>query len=365
MQYPYTSLLINGREETLSDICTGVATAHSDFERHTFAFLRDWIKGDDIFEITTSGSTGTPKRITITRKQMVASATLTQNTLGLEASQNALVCLDTRYIAGRMMIVRCFVTGMRIVAMDPSANPFKDLPDGLPIHFAALVPYQVYDIVRSPFIHRLADINNVIIGGAALDAETRDYLEGFHGTCYATYAMTETLSHVALQPLNGPKKDDLFHTLDAISIRLDDRRCLAIRTPYLQEEVVTNDLVEILSATTFRWLGRFDNVINSGGIKIIPEHLEEELQRIFQKYDVKQRFFITSLPDLKLGNRVVLVVEGVDWGPEKRGVLNEAIRAAIPRNQAPKEVLFVSAFEMTENGKVNRNLTIKKHSKTV
>ncbi len=217
MQYPYTTLYVNGREETLEAIRTGTAIATSDFEHHTFAFIREWLSGATDFEISTSGSTGIPKRITITREQMIASATLTQDTIGLKTGQNALICLDTRYIAGRMMVVRCFVTGMHIIALDPTANPCNELPENIPIHFAALVPYQVHEIVRSAVAHKLSNIDNIIIGGAALDTDTQRYLQSFRGTCYATYAMTETLSHIALQPLNGvQKRRQLSHAQEYI-----------------------------------------------------------------------------------------------------------------------------------------------------
>ena len=365
MQYPYKSIYINGREETLEAIRTGAAIATSDFEQHTFAFIREWLTDATDFEISTSGSTGAPKQIAITRAQMIASATLTQDTIGLKTGQNSLICLDTRYIAGRMMVVRSFVTGMRMIALNPTANPCTALPENIHIHFAALVPYQVHDIVRSAVAHKLSNIDNIIIGGAALDADTLQYLQSFRGTCYATYAMTETLSHIALQPLNGVQKDDNFHTLKNIYIRLDSRGCLAIQAPYLTEEVITNDLAEITSPTTFRWLGRYDNIINSGGIKIIPEHLEKEIQEVFLEHGIRQRFFITSLPDNKLGNRVVLTVEGQAWETERQTVLESAIHQKSPKNQAPKDILFVPAFEMTQTGKVNRHSTVKNYAKTV
>lgn len=365
MHYPYTTLYINGREESLDAICAGIVTAVSDFEEHTFSFIRDWLSGATEFEISTSGSTGTPKRMALTRAQMVASATLTQDTLGLRSGQNALICLDTRYIAGRMMIVRCFVTGMRMIVLEPGSNPFKSLPPAIDIHFVALVPLQAYEIVRSPFAARLARTDNIIIGGAALDADTAQLLQTFIGTCYATYAMTETISHVALRPLNGPRKDDNFHVLNDITIRLDDRGCLAIRAPYLREEVITNDLAEITGPGAFRWLGRYDNIINSGGVKIIPEHVEGIIQSVFQARGMSQRFFITSLPDARLGNRVVLMVEGDVPDPVAQTSLESALREKLHKTQMPKDILFVSVFEITETGKVNRNLTVKKYAKTL
>lgn len=365
MQYPYTTVFINGREEALDAIDAGTATTSSDFEAHTFDFIRSWRSGASEFEISTSGSTGTPKKIMITRSQMEASAKLTQDTLGLRQGQNALICLDTRYIAGRMMVVRSLVTGMRMVIVEPSANPCQSIPVDIQIHFAAVVPLQMYEIVRSPLSHRLLGADNIIIGGAALDADTEEQLALFTGTCYATYAMTETISHVALKPLNGPKKDNSFHTLKDINIRLDERGCLAITAPYLPEEVITNDLAEITGPGRFRWLGRYDNIINSGGVKIIPEHLEDAIQTIFRAYGLTRRFFITALPDAKLGSRVVLVVEGAPWETEAQTHLESAMREKLHKAHVPKAILFAIRFEMTENGKVNRNMTLKKYANLI
>lgn len=355
--YPFDSILINGRTVGIQSILSTAAIPQSDFEANTFSFISSWFSGSEHFVQYTSGSTGTPKAITITRTQMVASAKMTEKALALEAGGHALVCLSPAYIAGKMMLVRSFISGMKIIAVTPSSNPFLDVPSDQTIDFAALVPYQIHEIIRSTKSECLHTIKTIIIGGATLDVETQEKLQEFSCKFYATYGMTETISHIALRLLNGKNASAYYTTLPGIDIQQDDRGCLVIGWNHLAHKIITNDLVEITDTDTFKWLGRWDNVINTGGFKVIPERLEAEIEKIFNELRISQRFFVSSLPDQKLGNKVVLVVEGA-IGHQTSERLKYRMNQTIPRYEVPKEVFSGIPFIFTETGKVNRKATL-------
>jgi O-succinylbenzoic acid--CoA ligase len=329
------------------------------FEQSTLTFCHDWLTGKQEFQLQTSGSTGAPKIITITRKQMEASADLTIKALKLKPDYTALVCLDTKYIAGQMMLVRCLAHGMNMVVVDPSSNPFDKIHSSLSIDFGAFVPYQLQSILNSSSSERLSKLKCAIIGGAPVDHITKKELQSLMCTFYATYGMTETISHVALQQLNGEQAQEYFEVLDGIKIGIDERGCLVIQASYLNpEKIITNDLVEIIDEKKFRWLGRWDNVINSGGVKIVPEKIELAVQEIFDSLKLPNQFFAAGLPDEKLNQKVALIVEGSSFPGNIQWKIEKELEEKIDRFERPKELKFISNFIRTENGKVKRSETL-------
>ncbi|HYF66806.1 MAG TPA: AMP-binding protein [Ohtaekwangia sp.] len=356
MDYPHSSIYINNRREQLHDIITEAAAPRTTFETNTFNFIRQWFTGKSEFKLHTSGSTGEPKEIEITRAQMISSAQLTEQALDLKKEYTSLVCLDTRYIAGQMMMVRSFITGMYIVAVEPAANPLESLSFSGQIHFTAVVPYQLHRLLQAPQREVLNRFQTVIIGGAAVDQETLMKLKSLSCRCYATYGMTETVSHIALQKLNGETSSDLFHILPGISIDQDERGCLMISAPYLQAQQITNDIVEIINKTSFKWLGRWDNVINSGGVKISPEHLEKKIETGFQQLNLHHRYIISSVPDTLLQNKIVFVLEADTPVESIRKSLFELFLMVFDPYERPKEILGYFPFPETNTGKINRRI---------
>ncbi|AYB34173.1 AMP-binding protein [Chryseolinea soli] len=355
--YPFDTLLVNAREVSLNDVLQQQATFHDAFEDALFSFIREWHSGVEQFSQHTSGSTGTPKTISVTRTQMTTSAQLTAEALGLKAGDTALLCLSPDFIAGKMMAVRCFVSGMKMIAVTPSANPLEH-PGPETIDFTAMVPYQVHDILRSAHPERLQQIGALLIGGAALDDESLAMLQPFRCRCYATYGMTETVSHIALKRLNGPDAIDDYKTLPGIVISQDERDCLVIEAPHFEGKIVTNDVVQIKDAHTFAWLGRWDNIINTGGMKVMPEDLEAEIGKLFRGQKINNRFFVGSLPDRKLGSRIILIVEGHVPAP-LRETLMTRLREQLPGYKTPKEIFVVPRFQYTGSDKINRKETLK------
>ncbi|HTH56526.1 MAG TPA: AMP-binding protein [Cyclobacteriaceae bacterium] len=358
-------LTLNGKTFSIEELNHLPANdGESDFEKSTLSFCRSWLNGQKEFVIHTSGSTGTPKEIILKRSAMEQSAQMTIRALQLKSSDTSLVCLDTKYIAGQMMLVRSLIHGMDIIAVEPTANPLSNLEQS--VDFTALVPYQL-DTVLSESPKKLNQIRCAIVGGAAVSRSLRQKAKKSKCSLYTTYGMTETISHIALQKLNGPSSTENFETLDGVRIRTDARGCLCIQANHLGDEIVTNDLVEIIDQTKFKWLGRIDNIINSGGVKLIPERIEAALEKIFDSLHLPNRFFVAGVPDNKFGQRVVVVIEGSVIIQEVRSKILESARPALNKFETPKEFLFVPKFVETANGKINRsaslNLCLSSNSK--
>ena len=239
------------------------------WEIELFTFIQNWLDDNDYIIQETSGTTGEKKKIRLRKKTMLHSAAITCDFFHLNNSNTALLCLPVRYIAGKMMVIRAVYSGMNLIARSPEGNPLDGLDH--PIDFSAMVPLQVMkSLEQQPGLRFL---KNLIIGGSEIPKKLEEKLHVISETnIYATFSMTETSSHIALRKINGKNASDYFELLDDFEITTDERNCLAIHAPFIQDNlIITNDLVEMKDKKHFKWLGRYDNVINSGGIKTSPE----------------------------------------------------------------------------------------------
>lgn len=312
-------------------------------------FLREWNDGSDKVLVYTSGSTGRPKPLWVEKRRMRNSARITCDFLGLKPGDTALLCMSTDYIGGKMMVVRSVERRLRLVSVPPSGHPLHDLPCAEPITFAAMVPMQVYNSLQVPEEReRLMQIRHLIIGGGAVDDKLARALQGFPHAVWSTYGMTETLSHIALRRLNGAEATAWYTPFESVKVSLDAEGCLVIDAPLVHEgRLVTNDRAELSSAggqVRFRILGRRDNVINSGGIKIQIEEVEAALRPFLRK-----PFLITKRPDEKFGEAVVILTEDTDLA----GV-SEVCVGALPRYWCPRKYVHVDRIPLTETGKPAR-----------
>ncbi|HWA34319.1 MAG TPA: AMP-binding protein [Cyclobacteriaceae bacterium] len=323
-------------------------------ERNVLRFIQDWTNGKQTFEFQTSGSTGNPKIIRLTRNQLITSAQQTRAALNLQPGWNALICLDVRFIAGAMMIVRSLVTGMNMVVQPPSANPLHDLSDR--IDFASLVPYQIASIV-DPDFQKIDAIHTIIIGGAAVNSDLVVKLQKSRSNIYATYASTETISHIALQKINGPDRQNFFQLLPGITATVDGRNCLVVRAPYLGT-VVTNDVVDLFAENKFKWIARYDDVINTGGVKVNGGKIEAIVTEILNDLGLRNRIFIGGVPDEKLGEQVTVFVEGEPLGPGKEDLLRDKMQARLDKYEVPKAFKYVSQFQETASQKIDRRAVL-------
>ncbi|MFH1119287.1 MAG: AMP-binding protein [Bacteroidota bacterium] len=332
------------------------AFGKSEWEQALGKFLQQWLDEKDTIEVRTSGSTGTPKLTTISKRSMLSSASMTGSFLGFRQGQTALLCLNTGFIAGMMMVVRAMVFQMNLITVPPFGSPLNKIRKGS-IDFAAMVPAQVYNSLMDKVSGQVfGSIGTIIVGGAALSHELEKMIGQLNGRIYATFGMTETITHIALRRLNGPDRTDIYTVLPGITIECDARGCLVAGVPYVDgTKIVTNDLVTIESPVCFRWLGRADNVINTGGVKLIPETIEKKIAEF-----VRHRFFITCLPDPKLGEIPVLVVESdITLTDQYIEDILLQIKPFLSQMEMPRRILHSVKFSETGNGKINRRESLK------
>ena len=327
--------------------------------------MEEWNSDSPYVEVKTSGSTGEPKRMLVEKRRMLASAKITCDFLGLKEGDTALLCMSLDYIAGKMMVVRAIERGLRLIVVEPSGHPLGKT-NVVPV-FAAMVPMQVYNSLQVPGEReRLMMIKHLIIGGGAIDEALAEELKTFPNHVWSTYGMTETLSHIALRRLNGPEASEWYTPFPSVSVSLNEEGCLVIDAPEVcQERLVTNDIAELgtqrgqslmcsvnsahegqspcVANVPFKILGRKDNVICSGGIKIQAEEVERML-----KGHLSIPYLISKRPDKKFGEVVVMLTEG-DVEEAKR-----VCEAVLPKFQRPKAYIHVSEIPMTETRKPAR-----------
>lgn len=307
------------------------------FEKKIGKFLLEWLNNESFVFVQTSGSTGKPKQILLDKSAMIASAKATGTFFNLQPTTSALLCLSADYIAGKMMLVRAMTLGLHLDVVEPNSAPLESKK----YNFVAMVPMQVANS-----LDKLHLVSTLLIGGTKVSFQLAESILKTNCRAYESYGMTETISHIAIKSI-GEKE---FTVLPNVLISKDNRNCLVIEASELTtDKIITNDIVEILNPTQFILKGRIDNVINSGGVKIFPEEIEDKLA----KY-ITVRFFIASKPDEKLGEKVILVIEG------KSFELDTIIFSRLSKYQIPKEIIFVDEFVETETNKINRKKTLEK-----
>ena len=283
------------------------------FRQELFSFLSEWFDPADTLLVHTSGSTGKPKELYVEKERMMESACLTCSFLGLQKEDSALLCMPLQYIAGKMVVIR------------------------------ALVVYNSLQVPEEKAI--LQQIRHLIIGGGPIDSQLNAALKDFPHAVWSTYGMTETLSHIALRRLNGPEASDWYTPFESIQIRLSKENTLVIYAPEIcEKELVTNDIAEINGQNQFRILGRKDNTINTGGVKVQIEQVEAAL-----KEHLSVPFLITSAPDEKFGEIIVLLAEG-----QLPDDIEQTCTHQLPPYWRPKRFVPVFKLPLTETGKPDR-----------
>jgi O-succinylbenzoic acid--CoA ligase len=322
-----------------------LSNAVETWEWQLFSFISDWISDDLCISLRTSGSTGVPQTITFPKSALKASAQATLTFFDIKPGSNALLCLPAEYVAARLMVVRAFVGQLNLLVVPPAGSPLEN--DFDEVDFAAMVPLQVINELERDG-ERINQIKKLLIGGSAASSELIASLQKIDTKVWETYGMTETLTHVAVRRLNGKSGPaSCFEALPGVSFAIDHRGCLMIDVPAICDNVVvTNDLVRLIDAYHFKFLGRVDNVINSGGVKIVPEQVEDKLGRFFNV-----PFAISEKPHSNFGSQIVLVFEG-DYL-----TVDESIwaKAGLSRYEIPKQIISIPEFPRTANGKVIRS----------
>lgn len=309
-----------------------------------YAFIADYLSDEPNIIVQTSGTTGRPKQINILKSKMKISANKTAAYFKFNKEQKVLLALPATYIAAKMMIVRALAHGLNLICVAPTSNFLEAVNDE--IYFCPLVPMQAQKAFSAKTsLKKIQHIKHILLGGAAVSNNLINELKQQPNKYYHSYGMTETLSHIAIRTLNQPYSE-YFTLLPNITIEKDDRNCLVVNAPeFSNEPIITNDIVTIKNNNTFKWLGRFDNVINSGGIKIIPEQIENQIEHLINK-----PFYIAAEKDENLGEKMVLYIETADSFNKQQLLLQ--LEKNLPKYHAPKKIEIVKAFNKTASGKI-------------
>ncbi len=310
-------------------------------------FINDWFSEKDYIISKTSGSTGTPKEIQLKKKYLRASARMTGKYFNFNEYDTLLLSLPIFGIGGKMIIIRAIEFNCKLIVVSPQYNPLKNLKD-TKIKIVSLVPYQVNKILNEDK-EAFLNVQYLLIGGAPINDDLVYKLKKISSHSYETFGMTETYSHIALKNI---QKNTFFELLDNIKINTSND-CLVINAPELGvENLYTNDIVNLIDEQSFAWIGRKDFIINSAGIKLHPEQIENKLQGCFT-----QSYFISKEIDINFGEIVILIIEGIAIAESK---IREMIKSKLSTYEIPKKIYFIRDFVYTNTHKINRIETLKK-----
>lgn len=313
----------------------------ADWELDLLQFLQDWQSDEDRIQVQTSGSTGQPKIISLRKTHMLLSARASVDYFSILESSTLALCLPVKFIAGKMMIIRTLVAKCKLIIQPPSSDPFSQFRQA--INFIAVTPHQLNQSLKTGSVS--PDFQKILIGGESIPTDLRQQIQSLPNQCYASFGMTETITHIAVQSLNHPAEQH-YNCLPGILISLNAENCLQIDGPWLENPIETHDIVQIISPEQFTWMGRSDFVINSGGIKLHPEKIEGKIQ-----HDLPFSFLVSSIPDPNFGEIPVLIIESKS---KDIPISLDEINSNLDRFEKLKGLFIVRSISKTENGKTDR-----------
>ena len=319
------------------------------WKKELMYFIIDWLSDSETIDAQTSGSTGNPKKIKLYKKRMEASAQATLDVFDLKAGDKALLCLPIKYIAAKMMVVRAFKGKLDLYCIPPSLSPVSEWTPSL--DFAAFTPAQLSQLLKTEsgasFVN---NIRKIILGGGPVPADLEENVQTLEPQIWHTYGMTETMSHIALRKMNGTDRSNCFYPLPDVQLTENESGCLTITAPYLGVYgLETNDLVEMQNDGGFKILGRKDHVVNSGGVKLFPEQIEQKLSGF-----IEEPFYVGAVPDEQLGEKLTLFVESENPDRVKKEQLEKILEEKLSGFEIPRKIIFEKQFLRTESGKIIR-----------
>jgi len=316
---------------------------HLDFyDEDLYAFLHDWNSNKPNINTFTSGSTGNPKSIKLSKKAILESAIATNHFFNLNERSSFFICLPTKYIAGKMMVIRAIIAKAKIIIAKPEAIPVKKLTT--PVSFCAMTPYQVLNCTKENK-DQLNLISQLIIGGSPVNNVLCTELTSLKTRCYISFGMTETISHIALKSINK----SIYECLPHVSISTNENNQLIIDAPLINvHDMVTNDIISLKDDKHFIWMGRADNIINSGGVKLHPEIIEKKLDNVLFGY----HFFIDKVPHTTLGSQPILIIDET----ANDQLISKSL-AILNKYETPKKIYKTDQFYFSGNNKINRSKT--------
>jgi len=329
------------------------------WEKEIYLFIEEWFSTSDTITTTTSGSTGTPKKIQLQKTHMITSAKATLSFFNLKNGDNIWLCLPVKYIAGKMMIVRSIVGELNLIYSEPTTTP--SIEPNQKISFNAMVPNQVFKLLKTPEgINQLQNINDLLIGGSDISIELeKQILKTPSLSCWHSYGMTETITHIALRKLCVNTEIKSFFPLSGVRTKTNSNSQLIIDAPAIGvKNLITNDVVKLLKDNSFLIIGRLDNVIISGGIKLHPEIIESKIRKF-----ITNDFFIGGIPDSCLGEKLTMFIEVNK--DEKVDLFQNKFYDSLLKFEIPREIIYLKNFIRTKNGKIIRKAMVYNHIKSL
>ncbi len=323
-----------------------IATYADDFTEQTFveAIVKKWVNNALSFTLYSSGSTGNPKEIKLDRSLLQWSAVGTKNALNLGDDISILCCLPIQKTGGFMQLIRAVVWDCPIHFVKPTNDPSIHLNNSL-YALTSLTPTQLEYILTPDFAP--SSSITILVGGAPISPRLEEKLSTSELRFIETYGMTETASHIALREVG---KDAMFKAQDGVVLSVIED-CLSVSIPELGLNVLTRDIVEF-THHGFKLVGRSDDVINSGGVKIHPVLIEPLIAVSLASAGINRAFYLSKKPNTVFGEMAVLVIEGE--AIQDSSYLLELLKRDIPAYMHPKEVVFVDRIQFTDTGKVIR-----------
>jgi O-succinylbenzoic acid--CoA ligase len=306
-------------------------------------WVDDWLSNKSNFQFETSGTSGVRKQLIFSRTQLIASAKRTCDFFHLGSGTKVLHRLPMQFVAGKMNIVRALLAGHSVWVEQPSMHfnlPWN--PENIQWDWWTTTPAML-----AAFLEAKLDPNvfqKILLGGGKVPTQLRNQLINFNGHCFESYGATETLTHIAVRSIMPIPSH--FRLFDGVSV-MEHQDGIEIHDNVTKIQVSLNDALHFYGENEFEVLGRLDDVINSGGLKIHPLLVEEVLA-----HWSSLPFYITQSPDNKWGKAVTLVVLKSDILEWKS--LNLKLIFENHPNWRPRKIVLVQKMDRNENGKIVR-----------
>jgi len=341
--------LINDQSYVVRDLSDLDRIPHNQLnpnEVQAFELLKEWFsKGEMSFH--TSGSTGVRKDIYLSGELIRWSVARTTQILG-NTSFNALVAIPVDKIGGAMLVLRALLNEWVIRICEPSSDPMIILTSDHPHNLTSLVPFQFFKILeKEKSSQKLQRFNKVLLGGEPISLKKeliiKSWLEKSRTEIFHTYGMTESASHIAIRKIG--ERD--YTPFDGVQLFQDSEGHLGFRIDELDLELQTQDLVELSDQNTFLFKGRSPFIVNSAGLKIQIEELENRIELI-PNIPQEGEIVLWKEPDPELGERLILLTN------HNTEILKVILEQHLDKFHQPKRYYKITKIIRTESGKVNR-----------
>ncbi len=330
------------------------------------------VRDDTAVVIATSGSTGEPKAVELSAAALTASASASLRHIGAGPGERWLCCLPTFHIAGIGVLVRSLISGLEPVIV-PAVTPEILAASGC-VH-VSMVPTQLRRLLDAGAPPGL--VGTVLLGGAASSDALLAQARAGGWRVATTYGMSETCGGCVYDgvPLDGVSvrlgpglsgadaglsgADAGLSGADAGPIQISGPvlfsgylgqpglRAGALRDGWFH----TADLGWWRADGTLAIRGRADDVINTGGEKVVPGEVEAVLGTCEGVADV----VVLGIPDAEWGEAVTAFVVVADPAvPPDLEQLRTRVREAVSVYAAPKRVVVVPEFPLLPSGKPDR-----------